>query len=85
MVIAINAGRIKELMSAPAQCYQQLEEFLGPHEELRWMHELHTKQYHLAYSTLVNYAEAEQRSLAKQKVVICIDCVGRWVVYMQGL
>ena len=56
-------------MSAPVECYRQLEEFLTPYEELRWMHEVHTKQYHLAYSSLTACAaNSVQQSLAKQKV-----------------
>ena len=69
MVAVICTGRIKELMSVPEQCYQQLDEFLAPYEELRWMHEIHTKQFHSAYSTLSAYAaNGGQQSLAKQKV-----------------
>ena len=53
-------------MSAPVECYRQLEEFLTPYEELRWMHEVHTKQYHLAYSSLTACAaNSVQQSLAK--------------------
>ena len=55
-------------MSAPVECYQQLEEFLAPYEELRWMHEIQTKQYHCAYSTLRSCADIEEQSLSKQKV-----------------
>lgn len=65
----VRTGRIKELMSAPAECYQQLEEFLAPYEELRWMHEVHVKQYHSAYTTLTSCANNEQQSLSKQKVM----------------
>ena len=60
-------------MSAPVECYRQLEEFLTPYEELRWMHEVHTKQYHLAYSSLTACAaNSVQQSLAKQKVLQCV-------------
>ena len=56
-------------MSAPVECHHQLEEFLTPYEELRWMHEVDTKQYHLAYSSLATCAaNSGQQSLAKQKV-----------------
>ncbi|XP_065919919.1 nuclear pore complex protein Nup133-like isoform X2 [Dysidea avara] len=60
-------GRIKELMSVPVECYSELEEFLSPYEELRWLHEVHTKQYNKAYTTLAKCAANEQQSLAKQK------------------
>lgn len=68
LVVTANTGKIKELMSVPTECYQQLEEFLAPYEELRWMHEVQTKQYHSAYSTLVTCASTEEQSLSKQKV-----------------
>ena len=56
-------------MSAPMECYRQLEEFLTPYEELRWMHEIQTKQYHSAYSSLTACAaNSGQQSLEKQKV-----------------
>jgi len=55
-------------MSVPAECYSELEEFLSPYEELRWLHEIHTKQYHKAYATLAKCATSQQRSLAKRKV-----------------
>ena len=64
----IYTGRIKELMSVPVECYSELEEFLSPYEELRWLHEVHTKQYNKAYTTLAKCAANEQQSLAKQKV-----------------
>ena len=71
MVTVACIGRIKELMSAPVECYQQLEEFLTPYEELRWMHEIHTKQYHSAYSSLTACAANRGvQLLAKQKVYL---------------
>lgn len=69
LVVTVGTGRIKELMSAPVECYQELEEFLAPYEELRWMHEINTRQYHSAYSTLSACAHNERQSLAKQKVL----------------
>ena len=71
-VITVSTGRIKELMSAPAECHKQLEEFLAPYEELRWLHELQTRQYHSAYSTLTVCASAEGQCLSKQKVYYII-------------
>jgi len=56
-------------MSAPVECYQQLQEFLAPYEELRWMHEINTTQYHSAYCTLTACANNELQSLTKQKVL----------------
>lgn len=68
VVIAGGIGRIKELLSAPAECHQQLIEFLAPYDELRWLHEINTKQYHSAYCTLTTCANNEHQSLAKLKV-----------------
>ena len=56
-------------MSVPAECYQQLDEFLAPYEELRWLHEIQTKQYHSACSTLISCANIEEQCLSKQKVM----------------
>lgn len=77
MVTGVCVGRIKELMSAPVECYRELEEFLTPYEELRWLHEVHTRQYHLAYSSLTAAcaANSAQQSLAKQKVWL----YGQWL------
>ena len=71
----VCTGRVKELMSAPVECYQQLQEFLAPYEELRWLHEIQTKQYHSACSTLITCADIEEQSLSKQKVCAMLSLV----------
>lgn len=66
-------GRKRELMNQSEEYWRELDKFLVPHPELRWLHLLQTKQFEPASDLLTELALQEQDATTRRQTLFSLS------------
>lgn len=66
----LDSGRRGELLLQPAAQHHNLERFLEGHDDLSWLHHIHTGRMDQAATTLHRLALHEERHLARKRTLL---------------